>query len=247
MKNSYFVLIIAENPYSNPPPYEKLVGDLSGAYSRQNLIASFGSLPSWLKDDPNNSINDWYQSNWEILVENPLMNRGIVKSVIDVYGDGADCNGSSSRVSLHELQPKQSIHVNDGYIFHSYGTMKNEWYYQEPPFDIIRAEKPNDEILLVAASEAELTIDPSYDCISIQVREVDSSSATLQNYNLRKALCSFKLSWHTIYSMIPFIVCGKYTSILKQQSRFRKYLLKFYAVTKSGKISLESQGLKVLD
>ena len=27
--------IIAENPYQNPPPYEKLVGDLSGALSRR--------------------------------------------------------------------------------------------------------------------------------------------------------------------------------------------------------------------
>ncbi len=27
--------IIEENPYQNPPPYEKLVGDLAGAYSRR--------------------------------------------------------------------------------------------------------------------------------------------------------------------------------------------------------------------
>jgi len=27
--------IIKENPYQSPPPYEKLVGDLSGAYSRR--------------------------------------------------------------------------------------------------------------------------------------------------------------------------------------------------------------------
>ena len=27
--------IIRDNPYQNPPPYEKLVGDLSGAYSRR--------------------------------------------------------------------------------------------------------------------------------------------------------------------------------------------------------------------
>lgn len=27
--------IIAENPLQNPPPYEKLVGDLAGAYSRR--------------------------------------------------------------------------------------------------------------------------------------------------------------------------------------------------------------------
>ena len=27
--------IIKENPYQNPPPYEKLVGDLKGLYSRR--------------------------------------------------------------------------------------------------------------------------------------------------------------------------------------------------------------------
>ena len=27
--------IIHKDPYQNPPPYEKLVGDLSGAYSRR--------------------------------------------------------------------------------------------------------------------------------------------------------------------------------------------------------------------
>jgi Txe/YoeB family toxin of toxin-antitoxin system len=27
--------IIKKEPYQNPPPYEKLVGDLSGAYSRR--------------------------------------------------------------------------------------------------------------------------------------------------------------------------------------------------------------------
>lgn len=27
--------IIATNPFQNPPPYEKLIGDLAGAYSRR--------------------------------------------------------------------------------------------------------------------------------------------------------------------------------------------------------------------
>jgi len=27
--------ILAEKPFQNPPPYEKLVGDLAGAYSRR--------------------------------------------------------------------------------------------------------------------------------------------------------------------------------------------------------------------
>jgi toxin YoeB len=27
--------IVAENPFQTPPPYEKLIGDLAGAYSRR--------------------------------------------------------------------------------------------------------------------------------------------------------------------------------------------------------------------
>jgi len=27
--------VLSENPYQNPPPFEKLVGDLAGAYSRR--------------------------------------------------------------------------------------------------------------------------------------------------------------------------------------------------------------------
>jgi Txe/YoeB family toxin of toxin-antitoxin system len=34
-KTQELLQIIENNPYQNPPPYEKLVGDLSGAYSRR--------------------------------------------------------------------------------------------------------------------------------------------------------------------------------------------------------------------
>ena len=30
-----YIAIVEKNPYQNPPPYEKLVGDLQGAYSRR--------------------------------------------------------------------------------------------------------------------------------------------------------------------------------------------------------------------
>lgn len=30
--------IVAQDPFQNPPPYEKLVGDLAGAYSRRITI-----------------------------------------------------------------------------------------------------------------------------------------------------------------------------------------------------------------
>ena len=34
-KAEELLTLIAENPYRKPPPFEKLVGDLSGAYSRR--------------------------------------------------------------------------------------------------------------------------------------------------------------------------------------------------------------------
>jgi toxin YoeB len=37
-KAQALLAILAENPYQTPPPYEKLVGDLSGAYSRRISI-----------------------------------------------------------------------------------------------------------------------------------------------------------------------------------------------------------------
>jgi toxin YoeB len=37
LRNNADVLlaVLAENPYQSPPPFEKLVGDLAGAYSRR--------------------------------------------------------------------------------------------------------------------------------------------------------------------------------------------------------------------
>jgi toxin YoeB len=34
-KAQELLALIKENPFQNPPPYEKLAGDLSGAYSRR--------------------------------------------------------------------------------------------------------------------------------------------------------------------------------------------------------------------
>jgi toxin YoeB len=34
-QTSHLLDILREDPYRNPPPYEKLIGDLSGAYSRR--------------------------------------------------------------------------------------------------------------------------------------------------------------------------------------------------------------------
>ncbi len=37
-RTQVLLALLAENPYQTPPPFEKLVGDLSGAYSRRISI-----------------------------------------------------------------------------------------------------------------------------------------------------------------------------------------------------------------
>jgi Txe/YoeB family toxin of toxin-antitoxin system len=37
-KTKYLISILEKDPFQNPPPYEKLIGDLSGAYSRRISI-----------------------------------------------------------------------------------------------------------------------------------------------------------------------------------------------------------------
>ena len=34
-KAEFLIAVLSENPYQNPPPYEKLLGDLLGFYSRR--------------------------------------------------------------------------------------------------------------------------------------------------------------------------------------------------------------------
>ncbi|NKB18503.1 MAG: Txe/YoeB family addiction module toxin [Pseudanabaena sp. CRU_2_10] len=34
-KTEKLLAILSENPYQNPPPYEKLLGDLAGSFSRR--------------------------------------------------------------------------------------------------------------------------------------------------------------------------------------------------------------------
>ena len=34
-KAQALLVVLAQNPFQNPPPFEKLVGDLDGAYSRR--------------------------------------------------------------------------------------------------------------------------------------------------------------------------------------------------------------------
>ena len=116
-----------------------------------------GALPAFndvqkLLDDKNFSEelrNDFFQANWEILVESMVCVLG--KEFLEVYGDGADCNGASSRVCFPDKLPthriecitkklgdtvdeitRASIDLSN-HVFHSFVHFKDgNWSYTSP-------------------------------------------------------------------------------------------------------------------
>jgi hypothetical protein len=54
------------------------------------------------------SINDWLQANWELLVERKVLK---VNEYLEVYGEGADFNGASSRISDPKALPNFKVIV----------------------------------------------------------------------------------------------------------------------------------------
>ncbi len=59
------------------------------------------------------SLNDWLQANWELLVERKILP---VQEYLEIYGEGADLYGSSSRVTDTDKLPnfKVIIKSKDG-------------------------------------------------------------------------------------------------------------------------------------
>ena len=110
-------------------------------------------------------LSDWLQANWEVIVEARLHDAGLISGVLDVYGDGADCNGASSRVSLPDKAPICAVHVAPGFIFHSFGTLKDEWFVQEPPFDFVKGEDAGDGEVVIRFDQTAFTIGEPYDSL----------------------------------------------------------------------------------
>jgi hypothetical protein len=65
-----------------------------------NSIVNFKEIKFVVKNSDifEELINDFYQANWEILVESVICSPG--KEFLEIYGEGADCNSDSSRVSF---------------------------------------------------------------------------------------------------------------------------------------------------
>ncbi|WP_291584741.1 hypothetical protein [Bacteroides sp.] len=95
------------------------------------------------------SINDWMQANWELLVERKILP---LNEYLEVYGDGADFNGISSRITdinaiaTHHL----SVFIHDGidlltnkrmelsiFLFEKFVGFKAGFYTIAPPFKYV--------------------------------------------------------------------------------------------------------------
>ena len=104
---------------------------------------------------------DWLQANWEILVEAVISPGGT--SVLEFYGEGAECNGASSRVwkpdaeATHQICcvfPKDGSEVTDlvtegksiepqDLDFFGFGTPERERHqFLHPPFNVVVLNSP---------------------------------------------------------------------------------------------------------
>ena len=107
----------------------------------------------------NESINDWLQVNWEILVERQVLQ---LNERLEVYGEGADLYGSSSRIiDIHalpnfrikligkreqilDLLSNEEVIVHDG-TFDKLVTFKNGFYFEEPDFKFVLIRDAKDQ------------------------------------------------------------------------------------------------------
>jgi hypothetical protein len=103
-------------------------------------------------------LQDWSQANWEMIVEAALPPG----TFLEVYGEGADCNGASSRVyrpdavATHvvvcrprpgavsmpdQLNLRDVPGGDEMLVLEEFVTMAGSWYERRPPFDCVLVEK----------------------------------------------------------------------------------------------------------
>ncbi len=131
------------------------------------LNASWATMEPAFEADKTRSLQiDWLQANWELIVEGGLLPHRVT---LRPYGDGADCNGTSSRVLFPERAGTHRIvlEANQGSTLFDYlgqsqidtthkavvfdrlvslGT--DGWYYECPPFTHIIAENDGAWVLI---------------------------------------------------------------------------------------------------
>ena len=140
-------------------------------FLRLNWTGVQASAQSLKAIDTNELVADWAQANWELLVE-PHLREQVAsdESFLEPYGDGAECNGSSSRVWLPDAMPTYRIvcrqRGGDGLhdvltdrvlepplgvivLFEQFATRADGgWYKIDVPFDCVLGYLGEQEVLI---------------------------------------------------------------------------------------------------
>lgn len=112
-----------------------------------NSVIPLLSARTYTSDE--DSANDWMQANWELLVERKILP---LNEYLEVYGDGADFNGISSRITdIDKIATYYlSVFVSNGkdlltnnnikdtsFIFEKFVGFKAGFYTISPPFNCV--------------------------------------------------------------------------------------------------------------
>ncbi len=170
---------INKNVTNKPLIMTKVVIDIDTAIRKfaQFVNVSWLDVLPLLKDrsytNDESSVHDWLQANWELLVERKVLR---INQHLDIYGEGADFNGSSSRITDSDALPDFSIIVNgrvdDEVVdllsdekklirncdFIELISFKNEFYEKRPPFDHVLLEDHNGEEIVASIKDVKFEL-----------------------------------------------------------------------------------------
>lgn len=126
---------------------------------------SIESILSNSSDERETTLADWFQANWECLVETSLCHEA--ECFLEIYGDGAECNGNSSRVWNPNILPTHEIycHTNahqtiidilsnkevthiEQFSFSQFLSWNGKHYGSSAPFDYALLENDKNEIII---------------------------------------------------------------------------------------------------
>ena len=146
----------------------------------QNLLnASWPTVLAFEEqyNEPHDFRIDWLQGSWELTVERKLLDEA---NFLQIYGEGADCNGASSRVlypdkiATHQIvcHPKKdgiplkgnlnAVGVSSKstlMVFDSFVTTTDAgWFEEAPSFDCVIADYGDTQVLF-KFEEAEFSLE----------------------------------------------------------------------------------------